>query len=95
MPDACISLKKADHIGPMSVWLWDDDSRPFHRRTPKGKAKRQCLIGDGAAPQAEFRKIGWDASDETLATAIDSEIDRLEREAATLRKLRVDLFGVA
>jgi ribosome-associated translation inhibitor RaiA len=43
----------------------------------------------------EFRKIGWDASDETLATAIDSEIDRLEREAATLRKLRVDLFEVA
>jgi ribosome-associated translation inhibitor RaiA len=43
----------------------------------------------------EFRKIGWDASDETLATAIDFEIDRLEREAATLRKLRVDLFGVA
>jgi ribosome-associated translation inhibitor RaiA len=43
----------------------------------------------------EFRKLGWDASDETLATAIDSEIDRLEREAATLRKMRAGLFGVA
>ena len=41
----------------------------------------------------EFRKLGWDASDMTLATAIDSEIDRLEREAATLRKMRAGLFG--
>jgi hypothetical protein len=41
----------------------------------------------------EFRRLGWDASDATLATAIDSEIDRPEREAATLRKLRAGLFG--
>jgi hypothetical protein len=33
----------------------------------------------------EFRTLGWDASDVTLAIAVDSEIDRLEREAATLR----------
>jgi hypothetical protein len=41
----------------------------------------------------EFRRLGWDASDLTLATAIDSEIDRLEQEAATLRKLRAGSFG--
>jgi hypothetical protein len=41
-----------------------------------------------------FRKLGWDASESTLAAAIGEEIDRLEREAATLRKLRADLFGV-
>jgi hypothetical protein len=41
----------------------------------------------------EFRRLGWDASDVTLATAIDSEIDRLGRELATLRKLRAGLFG--
>jgi hypothetical protein len=40
----------------------------------------------------EFRKLGWDAPDTTLAAAIGSEIDRLEREAATLRKLRASLF---
>jgi hypothetical protein len=43
----------------------------------------------------EFRKLGWDASEVTLATAIDSEINRLEREAATLRKLRAGFFGEA
>ncbi len=43
----------------------------------------------------EFRKLGWDAPDPTLATAIGVEIDRLTREAATLRKLRDTLFGVA
>jgi hypothetical protein len=43
----------------------------------------------------EFRRLGWDASDMTLATAIDSETDRPEREAATLRKLRAGLFGEA
>jgi hypothetical protein len=41
----------------------------------------------------EFRRLGWNASDVTLAIAIDSEIDRLEREAATLRKLRAGSFG--
>jgi hypothetical protein len=41
----------------------------------------------------EFRRLGWGASDVTLATAIDTEIDRMEREAATLRNLRAGLFG--
>ena len=36
----------------------------------------------------EFRKLGRDASEPTLAAAIGAEIDRLSREAATLRKLR-------
>ena len=43
----------------------------------------------------EFRTLGRDASDLTLAAAIGAEIDRLSREAATLRKLRDPLFGVA
>jgi hypothetical protein len=43
----------------------------------------------------EFRKLGWDASGSTLVAAIGVEIDRLNREAATLRKLRASLFGVA
>jgi hypothetical protein len=43
----------------------------------------------------EFRNLGRDASDLTLTAAIDTEIDRLSREAATLRKLRDNLFGVA
>jgi hypothetical protein len=43
----------------------------------------------------EFRKLGWDATDPTLAAAIGVEIDRLKREAATLHKLRAVLFGVA
>ena len=43
----------------------------------------------------EFRKLGWDASNPILAAAIGSEIDRLEREATTLRKLRAALLGVA
>jgi hypothetical protein len=43
----------------------------------------------------ECRKLGRDASDATLAAAIGTEIDRLNREAATLCKLRAALFGVA
>jgi hypothetical protein len=42
----------------------------------------------------EVRKLGRDASDLTLTAAIGAEIDRLSREAATLRKLRDNLFGV-
>jgi hypothetical protein len=41
----------------------------------------------------EFRKLGGMASDSTLGTAIGVEVDRLEREAANLRKLRIELFG--
>jgi hypothetical protein len=40
----------------------------------------------------EFRKLGREATDAVLATAIGTEIDRLEREAATLRKLRSALL---
>jgi hypothetical protein len=40
-----------------------------------------------------FRTLGWEAFTPTLAAAVGEEIDRLEREAATLRKLRGDLFG--
>jgi hypothetical protein len=43
----------------------------------------------------EFRKLGWRASDATLAAAVGAEIGRLDREAATLRKLQEGLFGVA
>ena len=43
----------------------------------------------------EFRKLSRDASDLILSAAVGSEINRLEREAATLRKLRETLFGVA
>jgi hypothetical protein len=43
----------------------------------------------------EFRKLGRDASDLILSGAIGAEIDRLEREAAILRRLREMLFGVA
>ena len=41
----------------------------------------------------EFRKLGRNASDLILSAAVGSEINRLEREAATLRKLRETLFG--
>jgi hypothetical protein len=40
----------------------------------------------------EFRRLGWHPSDLALATAIGSEIDRLEREAATLRRMRAESF---
>jgi hypothetical protein len=43
----------------------------------------------------EFRKLGGpDASHTVLATAVEAEIDRLERQAATLRRLRESLLGV-
>jgi hypothetical protein len=42
----------------------------------------------------EFRNLGRDASD-LILSAVESEIDRLEREAATLRSLRRAVFGVA
>lgn len=42
----------------------------------------------------EFRKLGQDASGSILWAAIGSEIDRLEREAETLRKVRAAVFGV-
>ena len=36
----------------------------------------------------EFRRLGRDASAATLAAAVEAEIVRLERQAATLRRLR-------
>jgi hypothetical protein len=41
-----------------------------------------------------FRDLGWDAMESTLSMAVGSEIDRVEREAATLRKLQVEIFGL-
>jgi hypothetical protein len=38
----------------------------------------------------ELRKLGWDASASTLAAAVGEEIERLDKEASTLRKLRAD-----
>jgi hypothetical protein len=44
----------------------------------------------------EFRKLGGgDASRTILAAAVDAEINRLERQAATLRRFRESLLGVA
>jgi len=42
----------------------------------------------------EFRKLGRDASIAMLAAAVNAEIDRLERQAATLRRLCAGLSGV-
>jgi hypothetical protein len=40
----------------------------------------------------EFRSLGPNAMDAAFADAIGLEVDRLEREAATLRRLRTELF---
>ena len=40
-----------------------------------------------------FRTLGRDAPDAALAAAVGAEIDRVERDAAVLRKLRSELFG--
>jgi hypothetical protein len=42
----------------------------------------------------EFRKLGGEASAPTLAAAVEAEIVRLERQAATLRRLRGALLSV-
>jgi ribosome-associated translation inhibitor RaiA len=42
----------------------------------------------------EFRKLGKEASSTILAAAVEAEIDRLERQAATLRRLRDGLLTV-
>jgi hypothetical protein len=43
----------------------------------------------------EFRKLGGgDASNSVLAVAVDAEMNRLERQAATLRRLRDALLDV-
>lgn len=43
----------------------------------------------------EFRGLGRDASNSMLADAVEAEIDRLDRQAATLRQLRETLLGGA
>lgn len=43
----------------------------------------------------ELRRRGWQAEDAALVEPLSLEIERLEREAATLRKLRADIFGDA
>ena len=43
----------------------------------------------------EFRKLGSKASHDMLAAAVQAEIDRLEIQAATLRRMRESLLGVA
>jgi hypothetical protein len=43
----------------------------------------------------EFRKIGRDARGPILSAAVNAEIERLERQAATLRRLRDILLRVA
>jgi len=43
----------------------------------------------------EFRKLGRDAFSTMLTEAVDAEIDRLVRQATTLRRLRETLLGVA
>jgi hypothetical protein len=42
----------------------------------------------------EFRTLGRDASGPTLAEAVEAEINRLARQADTLRRLRECLLGV-
>jgi hypothetical protein len=70
-------------------------SRTVHRRTSTGTGSGNVASETEQHLKHEFRKLGWDASDPTLAAAIGVEIDRLKREAATLHKLRAVLFGVA
>ena len=43
----------------------------------------------------EFRRLGKDASCPALAAAVELEIDRLERSAATLRRLIGAMLGAA
>lgn len=43
----------------------------------------------------EFRKLGRDASGPSLTAAVGAEIERLERQAATLRRLRAALLSEA
>ncbi len=61
--------------------------------------QREQRIGNVSAEteqhlKHEFRKLGRDASTTLLAAAVNAEIDRLERQAATLRRLRAGLPGV-
>jgi hypothetical protein len=62
--------------------------------------QREQRIGNVSAEteqhlKHEFRKFGRDASGPTLAAAVEAEIVRLERQAATLRRLCAGLLDVA
>lgn len=41
----------------------------------------------------EFRRLGRDASGPVLVKAVEDEIERLERQAVTLRRLRETLLN--
>ena len=43
----------------------------------------------------EFRKLGRDASPTMMTEAVEGEIDRLDRQATTLRRLRETLLDMA
>jgi hypothetical protein len=43
----------------------------------------------------ELRRRGWHSDEARMVEPITLEIERLEREAATLRKLRATMFGIA
>ena len=79
---------------PIALWSQDEHSRAVHRRTPTRTTNGKCLFGDQQHLKHEFRTLGRDASGSVLAAAVGSEIDRLSKEAETLRKLRAVLFGV-
>ena len=42
----------------------------------------------------EFRILGRNATTQVLATAVEAEIERLERQAATLRRLQKSLLRI-
>jgi hypothetical protein len=54
------------------------------------RERRSGRVSSGTEQHREhaFRKLGWEATEAMLATAVGSEVDRLEREAATLRTFR-------
>jgi hypothetical protein len=62
-----------------------------------GRQRRNGNLSSDTEQQVkqEFRRLGWEAEDAKLVAAVGSEIDRLEREPATLRKMRAELFGEA
>jgi hypothetical protein len=60
-----------------------------------GQERRNGNISPDAEQRLKqaFREVGWDAANATLVAAVNSEIERAERDAATLRTLRAALFG--
>ncbi len=43
----------------------------------------------------DFRKLSWRADDAILAASVSTQIERLEKEAVALRRLRDECFRVA